>query len=65
MKNKDYEKNLAEFDQSTTYLLKTLPFFLKNYFDKLVEEGFSYEQSFELVKNYQNTLISTITGFKE
>ena len=51
------EKMIAEFDQNSETILRVIPTFLHNYYEKLIKVGFNKIQAFELVKKYHEIII--------
>ena len=51
------EKDISEFDQAATDMLRTFPGMLFSYYKQLMEEGFTEHQAFDLTRDYQGALI--------
>jgi len=47
---------LVGFDEANEDMLRILPYSLHSYFEKLKGEGFSEEQSFTLVRDFQTII---------
>jgi len=45
------------FDEAFEGFLRTMPYSLHSYFEKLIKEGFNEEQSFALVRDYQKYVL--------
>ena len=54
----EQEKAVSEFDQYFTLITRTLPSGLWEYYSRLRNEGFTKRQSFQLVRDYQRTLVN-------
>ena len=49
-------KQISSFDQASSSIIETIPSFIRNLYLKFVEEGFSEQQSMELVKTYLQSM---------
>ena len=52
------ERAVAEFDQYFSFITRTLPEGLWEYYNRLRDAGFSKRQSFQLVRDYQRILVN-------
>jgi len=48
---------VSEFDQNNEMFLRTFPYLLRSYYEKLLETGFTKKQAFDLVIEYQKIIL--------
>jgi hypothetical protein len=54
----DANRVIAEFDQNLQTFIGTMPMFMWSYYQILMREGFSKDQAFQLVRDWQIAAVS-------
>ena len=57
----DPERTIHDFEQATAAVLNAAVM-LGDYFKKLMAEGFTRDEAFELIVNYQTILFTRVAG---
>lgn len=52
--NSQHEKQVREYDEAITMMLRTIPDTLYNFYKKLQDNGFNEQQAFTLTRDYLN-----------